>query len=314
MPSIIVHAGAWDIPDAELAAHHDAVERALVAGWAVIAAGGRAADAVEAAVVVLEDDRCTDAGTGSVLSAEGTVQLDAGMMRAADLAVGAVATVTRVANPIRVARRLLDDGLVLLTGAGAEAFAAAHGVPLIGNDDLIVDRERARWERWRADGTPYGSGEICSADGDGPGARVGPGDTVGAVALDADGDLVAGVSTGGVPFAPTGRVGDVPLVGCGFHALAATGAAVATGQGEAIARVGLARTATELLAAGVDAGTAARTAIGRLDDQVRGRGGVILLDRQGRPGAAYSTGRMAHGWVEDDGVVRIGGGSGRLVV
>jgi beta-aspartyl-peptidase (threonine type) len=314
MPSIIVHAGAWDIPDAELAAHHDAVGRALVAGWTVLVAGGRAADAVEAAVVVLEDDHCTDAGTGSVLSAEGTVQLDAGMMRAGDLAVGAVATVTRVANPIRVARRLLDDELVLLTGAGAEAFAARCGVPVIGNGELIVDRERARWERWRADGTPYGSGETCTVDGDTPGERVGPGDTVGAVALDAAGELVAGVSTGGVPFAPTGRVGDVPLVGCGFHAVAAAGAAVATGQGEAIARVGLARTATDLLAAGVDADTVARTAIGRLDEQVRGRGGVILLDRRGRPGAAYSTGRMAHGWVAGDGVVTIGDGSGRLAI
>jgi beta-aspartyl-peptidase (threonine type) len=202
---------------------------------------------------------------------------------------------------------------VLLTGAGAEAFAAPRGVPIVGNEELIVDRERERWERWRADGTPYGAGEACTVDGDGQG-RVGPGDTVGAVALDAGGDLVAGVSTGGVPFAPTGRVGDVPLVGCGFHALAATGAAVATGQGEAIARVGLARTVTELLATGVDAGTAARTAIGRLDGQVGGRGGVILLDRQGRPGAAYSTGRMAHGWVAGDGVVMIGDGSGRLAV
>jgi len=236
-------------------------------------------------------------------------------MRAADLAVGAVATVTRVANPIRVARRLLDDQLVLLTGAGAEAFAKRCGVPIVGNEELIVDRERDRWERWRADGTPYGADEVCTAGVGGDGAeRVGPGDTVGAVALDADGDLVAGVSTGGVPFAPTGRVGDVPIVGCGFHASSGSGAAVATGEGEAIARVGLSRTATELLAAGVDADTAARTAIDRLAEQVRGRGGVILLDRHGRPGAAFSTGRMAHGWVTDDGVVTIGGEAGHRSV
>jgi beta-aspartyl-peptidase (threonine type) len=263
--------------------------------------------------VVLEDDHCTDAGTGSVLSAEGTVQLDAGMMRAADLAVGAVATVTRVANPIRVARQLLDHQLVLLTGVGAEAFAAGCGVPLVDNGDLIVDRERRRWERWRTDGTPYGDGETCTADDAGsPGERVGPSDTVGAVALDAHGDLVAGVSTGGAPFAAVGRVGDVPIVGCGFHASPGSGAAVATGEGEAISRVGLARTATELLAVGVDAGTAARTAIGRLGDLVGGRGGLILLDRLGRPGAAYNTGRMPHGWVTEDGVMTIGGGSGRL--
>jgi beta-aspartyl-peptidase (threonine type) len=315
MSSIIVHAGAWDIPDAEVAAHHDVVGRALVAGWAVLVAGGRAADAVEAAVVVLEDDHCTDAGTGSVLSAEGAVQLDAGMMRAADLAVGAVATVTRVANPIRLARRLLDDQLVLLTGAGAEAFAVRCGVPLVDNGDLIVDRERRRWERWRADGTSYGAGESCTVDGgSGPGRRVGPSDTVGAVALDAHGDLVAGVSTGGTPFAPTGRVGDVPIVGCGFHASAGRGAAVATGDGESISRVGLARTATDLLATGCDAETAARTSIGGLGERVGGRGGLILLDRHGRPGAAYNTGRMPHGWVAEDGVVTIGDGSGRLMV
>jgi beta-aspartyl-peptidase (threonine type) len=304
MPSLIVHAGAWDIPDAEVAAHHDVVERALTAGWAVLGRGGAAADAVEAAVVVLEDDHCTDAGTGSVLSAEGTVQLDAGLMRAGDLAVGAVATVTRVANPIRVARRLLDGHVVMLTGTGAEAFARAQGIPLVENDELVVDRERGRWERWRADGRPYGSGERYT--GPVTGAPVGPGDTVGAVALDAAGGLAAGVSTGGVPLAPRGRVGDVPLVGCGFHAVRGVGAAVTTGEGEAIARLGLARTATDRLAAGSDPDKAARSSIEELAARTRGRAGVILLDRRGRPGAAFSTGRMAFGSIGPDGHLSIG--------
>src|SRR6266540_4462094 len=143
--ALIVHGGAWDIPDDEVAEHQDGCRRALAIGWRVLEQGGAALDAVEAAVRALEDAPIFDAGVGSVLNRDGEVELDAAIMEGQSLRSGAVAAVRRVRNPITLARRVLESHVVLIVGQGADRFAEGAGVPLCDPDELIVERERARW-------------------------------------------------------------------------------------------------------------------------------------------------------------------------
>ncbi|MEP7199215.1 MAG: isoaspartyl peptidase/L-asparaginase, partial [Chloroflexota bacterium] len=283
----IVHGGAWDIPDSEVDAHLNACRNALTAGWTILRGGGSALDAVQAAVMILEDDPALDAGIGSLLTADGTVELDAGIMRGSDLQCGAVASVRRIQNPIVLARRVMESDYVMFTGEGAEAFGVSQGMTLIDPQQLIVARERQKYERWRR-------GEL-RVDDKGEIAH----DTVGAVAMDKDDHIVVGVSTGGTPFTPAGRVGDVPQVGCGFYADDTLGGAVSTGHGEAIARVVLAKTAVDLLRDGATAHEAAQMAVTVLRQRVSGSGGVIMIDADGRIGFAHNTTRMARGYISE---------------
>ena len=296
-PTIIVHGGAWDIPDALVEGHLAGVRAAAAAGGAVLRAGGSALDAVEAAVRLMEDDPVFDAGRGAFLTRDGTVELDAGVMLGTTRQVGAVAAVRRVAHPITLARRVLESGrFAFLVAEGATRFAAEAGLELVDEADLIVGRERERWDALRRDPTFDPQAAFGSP----------PGDTVGAVALDRHGHLAAATSTGGVPFKPPGRVGDSPLPGCGYYATPAGGAS-STGYGEAIIRAGLARTAVERLAppwnlAPQEAATIALTTLTALT----ATGGLILLDAQGRPAWAFTTPRMAYAWFDPAGVVHAG--------
>lgn len=289
--AIIVHGGAWDIPP-ELHADHIAGCRAAAeAGWAVLTDGGSALDAVEAAVRIMEDHPVFDAGTGSHLNADGFVELDAGIMDGRTLLAGAVASVKRVANPITLARRVLHDSPhVFLVGEGAERFAAAAGIPLCDPAELVVARERRLWEaRRRADAegrTPADSGR----------AAFGAADTVGAVALDAAGDLAVGNSTGGTFYKHPGRVGDTPIIGCGLYADNTMGAAACTGWGEQIMKTVLAKTTVDQIALLGNATTAANVAIAYFRHRVDGRGGVICISPDGQLGLAHSTPYLAHAY------------------
>lgn len=290
-PAIIVHGGAWDIPPELHAAHLAGCRAAAQAGWAVLAAGGPALDAVEAAVRVMEDHPVFDAGCGSHLNADGFVELDAGIMDGRTLLAGAVASVKRVANPIALARRVLQDSPhVFLVGEGAERFAAAAGLPLCDPAELVVERERRLWEARRrtdAEGrTPVDSGR----------AAFGAADTVGAVALDAAGDLAVGNSTGGTFYKHPGRVGDTPIIGCGLYADNTMGAAACTGWGEQIMKTVLAKTAVDQIALLGNAMTAANVAIAYFRHRVDGRGGVICISPEGQIGLAHSTLYLAHAY------------------
>src|SRR5215469_10449419 len=225
--AIVVHGGAWSIPPGAREAHRAGCLSAAERGYAVLSAGGSALDAVVAAIEVLEDDPTFDAGRGSVLSAEGRVQLDAGLMDGRTLHIGAVAGVHRVAHPIRLARAVLErSGHHLLVGDGAERFARDQGFELVDPETFVVERERQRYADFQA-------GRLGTADDFAH-------DTVGAVAQDATGQLAAGNSTGGVAFSLPGRVGDAPLPGVGYVADSRTGGVACTGWGEHILRVGLA--------------------------------------------------------------------------
>ncbi|MGQ9550333.1 MAG: isoaspartyl peptidase/L-asparaginase family protein [Roseiflexus sp.] len=311
--ALIVHGGAWNIPDEEVEPHLAGCRRALVAGWEALVSGRSALDAVEVAVRVMEDDPTFDAGVGSVLNRDGLVELDAAIMDGATLRSGAVAAVRGIRNPISLARRVLESEAVLLVGRGAERFADSVGIERCADEDMIVPRERARWEELRrlaAYRTPdafrrppdevAGQRGIVSGGNhatDHPGLRLrNPGDTVGAVALDRYGNLAAAVSTGGTPFKLPGRVGDTPLIGAGLYADVQTGGCASTGWGESIIKVLPAKTATDFLGAGYTPADAARAAIERLEQRVHGLGGIILLDARGRVGFAFNTPRMAYAY------------------
>jgi len=303
-PSLIVHGGAWDIPDEAVDACHSGCRRALAAGWSILAAGGSALDAVEAAIIVLEDDAVFDAGYGSHLNLDGRVECDAIVMNAATLRAGAAAGLQRIKNPIRLARKIMEhSNHMMLVAQGAERFAAQHGLELCDPEDLVSPAEREAWSRCKQD---------KHAAKHHRGHEQG---TVGAVALDSSGHLFAATSTGGTCCKLPGRVGDSPLIGCGCYADAEAGGVSCTGYGEAIMKVVLAKAAVDLLrrpttcvdtpaGASCDLSTAdiaAREAIHLLAKRTHATGGLILLDRHGTPGVAFNTPGMAHGYVKADG-------------
>jgi len=287
---LIVHAGAWDIPPELIQAHRSGCKAALLAGWEVLSAGGHAVDAIEAAIRVMEDNPALNAGTGSVLNLEGEVQLDAGIMEGASLQAGGVGALRTIKNPITLARRVLESEYVLIVGEGAISFARAAGIEECSNEELVEERELKLWKAWR----PETASRASDSDG------VLRADTVGAVALDHRGNIAAGNSTGGRPLKYPGRVGDSPLVGCGLYADNALGGVACTGLGEGIIRVALAHSAVQLLQQGKHVQEAAALAVQLLQEKVGGRGGVIMVDRNGDVGHAFNTGAMAYSYMSDD--------------
>jgi beta-aspartyl-peptidase (threonine type) len=303
-PSLIVHGGAWDIPDDAIDACKSGCRSALSSAWSILASGGSALDAVEAAIVILEDDPVFDAGYGSHLNLDGHVECDAIIMDGATLKTGAAAGLQRLKNPIQLARKILEHSPhMLLIADGAERFAKEHGLALCKPEELVSEAE---WEAYLK----------CSKDEHAAehhrGHQQG---TVGAVAIDKSGHLFAATSTGGTCCKHPGRVGDSPLVGCGCYADAHSGGVSCTGYGEAIMKVVMAKSAADFLCrpptcyntpAGVScsensAGLAAREAVHLLASRTRATGGLILLDREGNPGFAFNTPRMAYAYVAHDG-------------
>lgn len=291
-PAIVVHGGAWAIPDDEWKVHKDGVVRATRAGWNVVSDGGSALEAVEAAILVLEDDPAFDAGTGSVLCRDGRIEMDAALMDGRDLGVGAVACVREVKNPIRLAREVLKSEHVLLVGEGAHRFAWERGMTPCDPSVLVVERERRRLSEFLKTTRDVDPREPF-------GHPAAPTGTVGAVAIDRGGNVAAGGSTGGTPGKRPGRIGDTPIPGAGLYADNRMGGAACTGWGEGILRIGLARNAVANLrdAAAQDS---AWLAIRELDDRIQGRGGVIVLSRDGSIGYAFNTPRMAVAFMDGE--------------
>ena len=305
-PSLIVHGGAWDIPDESVDACKAGCQRALAAGWSILSSGGSALDAVEAAIVVLEDDPVFDAGFGSHLTLDGHVECDAIVMDGATLRAGSVTTLRHIRNPIRLARHVLEHcPHMMLVGEGAERFAVEQGLTLCAPEELIAEAEREAWRKCR-------SSKHAAAH-----HRGHEQGTVGAVAFDSDGHLFAATSTGGTCCKLPGRVGDSPLIGCGCYADVEAGGVSCTGYGEAIMKVVLAKTAADFLRnpVGSDpspsprilpklsmpdvAALAAREAVSVLATRTHATGGLILLDRKGNPGFAFNTPRMAYAYVAE---------------
>ena len=264
--AIIVHGGAGEIDAASVAARLAGCRAAAETGYAVLKKNGRALDAVQAAVVELENNPLFNAGTGSTLNRDGKVETDAAMMDGATLKAGAVAAVSGIRNPVKLARKVMEaSNHILLTGEGAYQFAEQHSIETCDPEALVVPAQRTHWDKEHG--------------------------TVGAVALDAHGQLAAATSTGGVFDKLPGRVGDTPLIGCGTYANEHA-AASCTGLGEDIMRVTLARHATYLVEQGLEAATAAHHAIAYFSGKTRGEAGLILVERGGRIGFARNSTNM----------------------
>ncbi len=296
--AIIVHGGAGDIaPERRAAAGAGCKEAALV-GWRVLRDGGSALDAVEAAVRALEDNPEFNAGTGACLNIDGNIQLDAGMMDGVHLQVGAIAGVERIKNPITLARRVLESPHVLLVGGGAVEFALEQGIRLCALEELITERQYAAWQeeivRREAEEPRILRREIGSVR-----ARPDEHGTVGAVAIDQTGALAAATSTGGIHNKYPGRVGDSPLIGCGFYA-DERAAVSCTGYGEDFVRLMIAKRAADAVASGRNAREAALSSIAFLGARASGTGGLIVVDHQGRVGFAWNSNHMSYAYRTED--------------
>jgi beta-aspartyl-peptidase (threonine type) len=288
-PVLLIHGGAWDMPDDAVAAHQDGIANALAAGYTLLEQGASAVDAVEAAVAVMEDDETFDAGKGSFLTQDGRVQMDALLMNGENLRTGGVACVERLRNPIRAARLVLDKSPhVYFVGTGAERFARQHGMSLCDNMELVIPREQERLYKAQAD-------ELAGLPDETFSGSLDSHDTVGAVALDGYGNIAAGTSTGGTLNKAPGRVGDSSLIGCGCYADNLSAAVSLTGWGEPIMKLVLGKWAVDRVAAGASPDEAAHEAIDYLFDRLGGHGGIILLGPDGRVGLAHNTPRMAWG-------------------
>jgi L-asparaginase / beta-aspartyl-peptidase len=310
-PVLVVHGGAWAMPDDMVGAHIRGVRNALAAGWRVLERGGPALDAVEEAVVIMEDDETFDAGRGSFLNRDGKVQLDALIMDGSTLRAGGVGCVEHLRNPIRAARKILSESPhVYFVGEGAEKFAAEHGVPLCKNEDLIIPREVEHLRRYQAELAQRDE----SQDGNDLFAPVHDAtishDTVGAVALDRNGNIAAATSTGGTLNKAPGRLGDSSLIGCGCYADNESAAVSTTGWGEPIMKLVLAKWAADRVLTGNLPEWAAQEAMNYLKQRVNGHGGIIVLDREGHFGIAHNTPRLAWAYKtmkkEETGVERSG--------
>ena len=273
VPALIVHGGARSDPASGREELRRGIRDAVAAGWALLSQGGSAVAAVEAAVRAMEDNPHFNAGRGSVLTTEGTVEMDASIMEGDGLRNGAVACVTAMRHPISLARLILEDGRhSFFVGEGAMARARTLGVPFCDPEDLITDAQRKRLDSLT-------------------------GGTVGAVALDRRGLIAAATSTGGTAGKLPGRVGDSALIGCGTYAESTSGGVSCTGDGEAIIRVVLARRTVDILKAAADPMHACQVAVDVLVEEGRGAGGLICIDWKGRLGWAHSTPLMPVGFM-----------------
>ena len=298
--AIIVHGGAGDIVPERRDIVQAGCKEAALAGWRVLQAGGSALDAVEAAVRALEDNPEYNAGTGACLDRDGNIELDAGVMDGRALQVGAIAAIERIKNPVTLARRVLESEHVLLIGRGAEQFAREQGIEQCAAEELITERQYLIWQAARETEEPRHFRREVGSTGSSTSkeANAEKHGTVGAVALDMSGALAAATSTGGIHDKYPGRVGDSPLVGCGFYA-DEHAAISCTGQGEDFVRLLIAKRAADFAASGLTAREAAQSAIAVLGAHATGTGGLILVDRKGDVGFAWNSLNMAHAYMMD---------------
>lgn len=280
MVALIIHGGAGDIPDSVIEAKKSALENILLETLPMLKSGESALYVVESAVRRLEDNPVFNAGYGSCPNIEGEVEMDAIIIDGSSLNFGAVAGIKNVKNPVSVARQVLKHGACcLLVGNGATRFAHANGFGFVSNEHLIARNKED--------------------------VHAGAQGTVGAVAIDAQGEIAAATSTGGTPRKLPGRVGDSPLIGCGAMADTLIGGVSATGEGEFLMRVMISRVVIDCLQRGLSPDESSGHAINLLRERVGGKGGVICLNKNGETGYAFNTERMAVAYVNGKGEMRV---------
>jgi len=298
---LVVHGGAGDyakITQEQISAKRAAMTEAMKAGYNILAKSGTSVDAVEATIRVLENSGVFDAGRGGYYTRDGIPELDSAIMDGATLKAGAVASLKHIANPISLARLVMEKTPhVLLVGEGAEDFAKSQGVPLMSPFYFYNLRE---WERYQKLKATNGKSDAVLAE------RPGVYGTVGVVALDQAGNLAAGTSTGGTAWKMPGRIGDSPLIGAGTYANNDSGAISATGVGEFFIRnVVAADICARVRYLHVSLEQAANDVVMKELVAQKGEGGIIGVDRQGQVVMVFNTNGMMRGVVRADGKIVI---------
>ncbi len=302
----MIHGGAGtldNVKDQKTAVRYlESLRRVLEHGREVMQLGGSALQAVEACASLLEDDPLFNAGYGSVLNEDGKVEMDAAIMDGRDVSAGAVAAIDAIANPIQLARLVLSESEhVMLIGEGALRFADHCGMPraletYFYTPERIEQLKQAkRKHKLMLD---HDDAEEDSED-----QKYG---TIGAIARDPQGNLAAATSTGGIVNKRIGRVGDSPLVGAGVYADNETCAASATGYGEDFMRTVISKTISDFIyMKEMNANQATKAGIDYLIRKVKGRGGLIVIDKHGNCASGFTTKKMIHGWIEQGGVTNV---------
>jgi L-asparaginase / beta-aspartyl-peptidase len=305
---LVIHGGAGTIRREQMTPERDreyraALAAALYAGHDVIEAGGSSLDAVIAAIRIMEDSPLFNAGRGAVFTNDGRNELDASIMEGRTLRAGAVAGVTRVRNPIELARAVMERSAhVMLAGAGAETFAEEHGLQMVDPDYF---RTQARWEALQR-ARERDRIQLSEDEPSQPRSSTGFDDykygTVGAVALDRNGDLAAGTSTGGMTNKRWGRIGDAPIIGAGTYADNRSCGVSATGHGEYFIRAVVAYDiCARMEHRGIGLEQAGREVVMEKLVEMGGDGGVVALDRQGNVSMPFNTPGMYRGYVDRQG-------------
>lgn len=300
--AIVVHggAGSWETPGERHSEASQACFYAASEGKNVLKTHGSALDAIEVAVRILEDSPVLDAGRGSFLTSDGTVELDAMIMDGRTMELGAVAAVKGIAHPVSLARSVMTESMhSFLVANGAETFADHIGFPRCQMEDLITEEQRSYYDENIG---LYLEGKLAVTEQSSP-ILTG---TVGAIALDEYGNLAAATSTGGTRFKFPGRVGDSPLVGAGTYADNLTGAVSATGHGESLMRILISKRVCDYIETGMSPQQACNAAIRLLEHRVNGKGGVIALNNRAEVGLAFNTTAMPFAYVTNDDEVFVG--------
>jgi L-asparaginase / beta-aspartyl-peptidase len=300
---LAIHGGAGTIERSQMTPEREreyrvGLERALTAGYEILKRGGSSLDATEAAVRVFEDDPHFNAGKGSVFTSSGTNEMDAAIMDGRTLAAGAVASLKHIKNPISLARLMMEkSGHVMMDGEGAEEFAKENGIVLVDQKYFFTQ------ERWDAL-QKIKAAEKSRTSGAGKTFVITDQDrhgTVGAVALDRNGNLAAATSTGGTTNKRPGRIGDTPVIGAGTYANNATCAVSGTGDGEYFIRATVGRDVSALMEyRGLSLKDAAQMALDKVA-KLGGTGGLIAIDHQGNITLPFNTAGMYRGYVDPSG-------------
>ena len=300
---LVIHGGAGTIERSKITPEREreyraGLERALAAGYEILKRGESSLDATEAAVRVFEDDPHFNAGKGAVFTSVGTNEMDAAIMDGKTLNAGAVAALKHIKNPVSLARLVMErSGHVMMDGEGAEAFAKENGIELVDQKYFYTP------ERWDAL-QKIKAAEKNRTGGGGKGLAITDQDrhgTVGAVALDAHGDLAAATSTGGTTNKRPGRIGDSPVIGAGTYANNATCAVSATGDGEYFIRATVGHDVSALMEyCGMSLKEAAQSVLDKVA-RLGGTGGLIAIDREGNIALPFNTSGMYRGYVDPNG-------------
>ena len=313
---LVIHGGAGTITRQNMTEQNErayklSLEKALRAGYEILNSGGSSLDAVEATVKILEDNPLFNAGKGAVFTHEGKIELDAAVMNGKNLAAGSMAGVTIIKNPVSGARAVMEkSGHVMLIGKGAEAFAAEQGLDIV---DPSYFYTQSRWDSLqnliKQDSIKNKINKVNTKtlveEAKNNDSKFG---TVGAVALDVQGNLAAATSTGGMSNKKYGRVGDVPIIGAGTYANNATCAISCTGWGEFFIRLVVAKSVSDLMEyKNLSLQKAAEEMIMKKVPQLGGDGGLIAVDKKGNFAMPFNTAGMYRGYIRSDGkaVVKI---------